>query len=69
MEPKGSYERGYKEGKARSVFDLIHANESIDDAVALFKRIKAWRDSPGNECFPSDLRDDIEQYLKSHKGK
>jgi len=56
MEPKGSWKRGYELGYAKSVFDLR-------DAANLLRRVKLWRDSPGNECFPADLRDDIETYL------
>jgi hypothetical protein len=68
-EPKGSWERGFKEGKAKSVFDLEHANERISGAVALLRRVKLWRDSPSNDCFPVDLLDDIDAFLKQRKPK
>lgn len=56
MEPKGSWERGYKEGYAKNIFDR-------DKAADLLRRVKAWRDSPGNECFPFKLREEIDIFL------
>ncbi len=36
-------------------------------AIGLLNRVKAWRDSEGNEAFPDDLRQRIDALLMAHE--
>lgn len=52
-----------QDGKATCLFVLHQFEMEQEEMLLLLKAVKDWRDSDGNEDFPHDIRDRINQYF------